>query len=250
MASPFLLCTNAPNDADLVRTLGVAAVALPLFTDCCFSSVEGMTVACERKKIGDMASCINTGRFLNQMATCKEYNADILVLILEGRYRRNPEDGVLEIPVWEVNPRTGKRAEFWKPVTPLTQFSRFDQYLTELQRDAGIVFKHTENVKGTADVIRTLYGNYQTPSDQHQSLNQFYVASPPRVPLTKPNLLRRVAKELDGVGWAKSEDVAGVFTSVREMVNADVDQWLLIPGIGKKTAGSIVKALRGERKEV
>jgi len=246
MIIPHLLCTDEPNDTDLVYALGSVAVALPLFTDCCFTSVESLVVACERKKVGDMASCVQTGRFLSQMATCRENNADVLVLILEGRYRRNPDDGVLEIPIWKVNPRTGKRAEFWEPVAPLTQFSRFDQYLTELQRDAGIIFKHTENVKGTADVIRTLYDNYQTRSDRHQSLNQFYVAPPPRIPLTKPNLLRRVAKELEGVGWTKSGDVAGVFVSVREMVNADAKEWVTIPGIGKKTAEAVVKALRGE----
>ena len=245
MIIPHLLCTDEPNDTDLVYALGSVAVALPLFTDCCFTSMESLVVACERKKVGDMASCVQTGRFLSQMATCRENNADVLVLILEGRYRRNPDDGVLEIPIWKVNPRTGKRAEFWEPVAPLTQFSRFDQYLTELQRDAGIIFKHTENVKGTADVIRTLYDNYQTRSDRHQSLNQFYVAPPPRVPLVKPNLLRRVAKELEGVGWTKSGDVAGVFTSVREMANADVKEWAKIPGIGKKTAEAVVKALHG-----
>jgi len=243
---PHLLCTDEQNDVDLVRTLGSAAVALPVFTDCCFSSVEGLLVACERKKVGDLASCLITGRFLNQMATCKEYDADVLVLILEGRYRRNPEDGVLEIPVWKVNPRTSKRAEFWEPVTPLTQFSRFDQYLTELQRDAGIIFKHTENVKGTADVIRTLYDNYQTPLNRHQSLNQFYVSPPARVPLTKPNLLRRVAKELDGVGWTRSDEVAKHFPSVLAMCVADIKEWAAIPGIGKKTAESVVKALQGE----
>lgn len=242
----IILTSCLPNDQDLIKALGKDAYPLPLFTDACFSGVENTTVACERKKVGDLASCVNTGRFLNQMATCREYNADVLVLILEGRYRRNPEDGVLEIPVWKVNPRTGKRAECWEPVVPLTQFSRFDQYLTELQRDAGIIFKHTESVKGTADVIRTLYDNYQTRQDRHQSLSQFYVAPPPRVLLTKPNLLRRVAKELESVGWTKSGDVASAFVSVREMANADVERWLLIPGIGKKTAEAVVKALRAE----
>ena len=246
MNTPYLLCTDEPNDADLVRTLGSVAVALPIFTDCCFSSIDGILVACERKKIGDMASCINTGRFINQMAVCKENGASVLVLVLEGRYHRNLEDGSLEIPVWRVNPRTGKRAEFWEPITPPTQFNRFDQYLTELQRDAGIIVKHTENVRGTADVIRSMYDNFQTHQDKHQSLNQFYVSPPPRVLLVRPSLVRRVAKELDGVGWVRSDEVAKHFPSVKAMCDATIKEWSGLEGIGKKTARSVVKDLHGE----
>jgi len=245
MTVPYLFCTDEPNDADLVRVLGSSAVSMSLFTDCCFASVDGETVAIERKKIGDMASCVQTGRFLAQMITCKEFGAAYLVLVLEGRYRRNPEDGVLEVPVWRINPRTGKRAEFWEPVKPLTQYSRFDQYLTEIQRDAGIIFKHTDNVQGTADTIKAIYDNFQRSPDRHQSLKQFYTDHPPTVPLTRPGLVRRVAKELDGVGWTRSGDVAKKFPTVKAMVDADVKDWMSIPGIGKKLAREIVKSLKG-----
>jgi len=249
MITPYLLLTDEPNDADLVRALGSAAVAMPLFTDCCFTSVEGLVVACERKKVGDLANCLITGRFLSQMAVCKENGADVLILILEGEYRRNPEDGLLEVPVWRINPRTGHRAEMWEPVKPATMFSRFDQYLTELQRDAGIIVKHTMDVKGTADVIHSTYDNFQTRRDRHQSLRQFYVPAPPQAVLARPSLIRRVAKELDGIGWTRSAEVAKHFKSTRDMINADEAEWMRIPGIGKGIARSVVASLaEGERK--
>ena len=237
----------------MIRALGSMAIPVSLFTDACFSSIDGKVIACERKKIGDMASCVLDGRFIFQMQNCKAANSDYLILILEGRYRRNLDDGLLEVPVWGINGR-GNRAEIWKPVQPTTMFSRFDQYLTELQRDAGIIVKHTENVRGTADVILALYQNFQTPADQHHSLNQIFKPPTPSVQLVRPSLLRRIASELPGLGWEWSKVVADKFASVREMVDADVSVWAGLEKVsengkkrrlGKKTAEKIVKVLGG-----
>ena len=231
------------------------AIPVPLFTDACFSSIDAKVIAIERKKCGDLCSCINDGRFLFQMQTCKEAGSDYLVLILEGRYRRNPEDGLLEIPVWKFNPRTNHRAEVWEPVRPTMMFSRFDQYLTELQRDVGIIVKHTENVRGTADVILALYQNFQTPQGEHHSLNQMFKPPTPTVQLVKPSLVRRVASELPNVGWEWSGVAANYFSTVREMMSAPQDVWANLEKpspngkkrrLGKKVAEKIVKALGGD----
>ena len=249
-----ILCSSLPNDRDMIHALGSVAVPTILFTDCCFGSVDGKIVCIERKKIGDMAQCVNDGRFLHQMQTCKENGGDILCLILEGRYRRNPEDGWLEIPVWGINPHTMRRAEVWQPVKPAMQFSRFDQYLTELVRDADIIIKHAEDVRGTADVIRALYKNFQTLPDQHQSLKQFFKSPAPSVQLARPGLVRRVAAELSGLGWEWSAVVDKHFHSVREMVNADRSTWAGLEirsssgrkmRLGAKRAEKIVKSLGG-----
>ena len=232
-----------PNDQDMIRALGSMAIPVNLFTDACFASADEKLICIERKKCGDLAACINNGRFLFQMQNCKAAGSDYLILILEGRYRRNPDDGLLEVPVWGFNPRTNHRAEVWEPVKPTMMFSRFDQYLTELQRDAGIIVKHTENVRGTADTLLALYQNFQTPADQHQSLNQFYFERPPQVSLVRPGLVKRVAKELDGIGWTRASAVAEHFDSVQSMINAPESEWKKIPGIGKKIAKSVVLSI-------
>jgi ERCC4-type nuclease len=247
MTEPCLFCTNEPNDADLVRTLGLSAVAVPLFTDCCFSSVDEKLVAIERKKIGDMASCVLSGRFLSQMQKCKSAEADYLVLILEGAMRSNPDDGLLEVPTWGINIRTGRRAEIWTPVKPTMMHSRITQYLLELQLLAGILVFQTRDVQQTAAVILSLYTFFQKPMDAHSSLKQFYTERPPQVTLVRPGLVKRVAKELDGVGWTRAGDVAEHFGSVQEMINAPESEWKKVPGIGKRIAKSIVLSVSGKR---
>lgn len=240
----MIFTSNLPCDQDMIRALGSMAIPVNLFTDACFASIDEKLVCVERKKIGDLCSCINDGRFLFQMQRCKEAGSDYLVLVLEGRYRRNPEDGLLEVPVWGINSR-GNHAEIWKPVQPTMQFSRFDQYLTELQRDVGIIVKHTENVRGTADVILALYQNFQTPADQHNSLHQIFKPPTPGVQLVRPSLVRRIASELPGIGWGRSGVVAEHFFTVKAMVEADWKEWDSLEGIGKKTAQKVVKALGG-----
>jgi len=131
-------------------------------------------------------------------------------------------------------------------------FSRFDQYLTELARDVGIIVKHTEDVRGTADVIQALYANFQTPQSEHQSLKQIFKPPMPTVSLVRPSLIRRVACELDGIGYEWSKVVADQFQSVQEMVSADVSVWAGLEKVssngkkrrlGKKTAEKIVLSL-------
>ena len=114
--------------------------------------------------------------------------------------------------------------------------------------------KHTENVRGTADAILALYQNFQTPADQHQSLNQIFKPPTPSVQLVRPSLVRRVASELPGVGWEWSAVVADRFKSVRGMVAADVDTWAGLERtsssgkkrrLGKKVATKIMESLGG-----
>jgi len=237
-----------PNDQDLIRALGPGTIPMPLFTDVAFigkgDNDTSILIAIERKKPGDLAQSLQDGRLVAQFQKCKENDADVIVLILEGRYHRNIDDGTLEIPVWGISPRTGNRAAHWVAVKPTMQFSRFDQFLTELQYLAGVIVKRTEGVRGTADVIQNLYTLFTKAPSEHQSFKQFYSSPPLRVPLVRPSLLRRMAKELDGVGWDIALGVEEHFTSVQEMVNADEKAWRAVPGIGKKIAKGVVQLLQ------
>ncbi len=248
----MIYTSNLPCDQDMIRALGSIAIPVNLFTDACFASVDEKLVCVERKKLGDLCQCISDGRFLFQMQNCKSAGADYLCLVLEGRYRRSSEDGLLEIPVWGVNSR-GNHAEIWKPVQPTMQFSRFCSYLFELSYLTGIFVFYSENVKGTVDIIQCLYSWFQR--FDHSSLETIFKRPAPSVQLVRPSLVRRIASELTSIGWERSGAVAQRFSSVSEMVNASVQDWESITTtdsegksrkIGHKIAEKVVKSLGGQ----
>ena len=246
-----IFTSNLKNDQDMIRALGSAAVPIPLVVDAAFSGVGTdnipITIAVERKKLGDLAQCVYDGRYLFQAQSAKSAGYDVLCLIVEGVARSSVGDGLLEIPVWKINPKTGKYAQCWTPILPTITYSRFDQYLTELDYLVGIIVKRTVDVKETAAVILALQDNFQRTPEQHSSLNKIFTAPMVKIPLVRPGLVRRMAKELDGIGWGKSEAVAGYFKTVENMVNATTKEWCEVDGIGKTIARKVVASMRGEK---
>jgi len=244
-----IYCSNLPNDQDMIKALGSDAVPIPIaFGDCVFWGVsdtgDPIRVCIERKKIGDMVSCILDGRYVHQAQNAKGAGMDVLVLILEaGEIRSNPNDSLLDIRSWGINPNTMHRCQVWQQVQPAITYSRFDQYLTELAYLAGIIVKRSFDVKETAAIIKALWNNFQVSPDKHNSLKQIFTAPIGKVSLVRPGLVCRIAKEIDGVGWQHSSDVAKHFSSVRDMVEASESDWMNIPGIGKSIAANAVWSL-------
>lgn len=248
--SVSVYCSNLKNDQGMIRALGSVAVPYPLDVgDACFSGIgvdgKAILVCVERKKIGDVCRCINDGRYLYQAQSAKEAGYDVLCLIVEGKTRPGPKDGLLEVPVWGISPRTMRRAEIWEPVKPAMAYSRFDQYLTELDWLVGIIVKRSQDVRETAAIIKALWDNFQTPPDRHRSLKSIYKAPLSEILLVKPSLVRRVAAELPHIGWDRSLAVSRHFQSVRDMAVADAGEWMSIDGIGKKIAEEVVRAVGG-----
>jgi ERCC4-type nuclease len=252
-----LYVTTAINDADLLKALGSMAIPLPIpCGDVNFTGVgiggKDILIVCERKKPGDLSQCIADGRYLNQAQSAKDAGADVLVIIVEAaQLRSNPDDGLLEQLNWGRNPKTGHRCQVWEPVLPSIAYSRFDQYLTELAYLLGVIVKRTANVQETAAVIKALWANFQRPPDEHNSMHSIYTTPLQGTLLVKPSLVRRVAAELPGIGWAWSKSVLEKFTSVRDMVDASVDDWAGLTcenngkkrRLGTKVANRVVEAL-------
>lgn len=253
----IVYCTTAINDADLLKALGTMAIALPIpCGDVNFTGVgtgdKTILIVVERKKPGDLSQCIIDGRYLNQAQTAKTAGADVLVIIVEAvQLRSNPDDGLLEQLNWGISPRTMKRCQVWEPVKPTITYSRFDQYLTELAHLAGVIVKRTADVHETVAVIKSLWVNFQTAPDEHNSLHSVYTTPLQGTLLVKPSLVRRVAAELPGIGWAWSKSVLERFTSVQDMVDASVDDWAGLTcenngkkrRLGTKVANRVIEAL-------
>jgi len=139
------------------------------------------------------------------------------------------------------------RGRDWAPHRSYIEYKRVDSYLDELWYYAGVVVKRSHTAKETVDQVVDLYKLFQAPPEEHNSLKQFYTPLLPTLDLwERPNLVRRVAKELKGVGWERSKAVAKRFGSVWEMCDASEREWAEIEGIGDKTAKSAVNELRKE----
>jgi ERCC4-type nuclease len=172
--------------------------------------------------------------------------------MVEGEYRADSKTGLLCVPVLRsgmtVKSLKPRIRRVFEPIEPNITYSRFCQYLIEVSLFAGVLVLRSQNVQETAEIIKALWANFQTPPSQHQSLKMFY--SPSDHPmLLKPGLVRRVAKEFNEIGWQRSGDVAQHFSSVREMANAEVEEWESIEGIGKKIAENVVRQITGLERE-
>lgn len=234
------------NENDLAKALGSLAIRCPVpHGDVCFFGVweddsgpVPIRVSLERKKINDLVNSITTGRYLAQAQAAYAAGFHKLVLVVEG-IARSGRGGLVEVP----------HKKGWMPTIPPIPYSRFDQYLSELSLYADITVKRTQSVTETAAVIKALWALFQKPPSEHSSLKSIYSAPPPGAVefMFKPSLVRRVAKEFDGIGWGRAADTDKHFKSVVGMVNADVDEWEKIAGIGRKTATQVVASVRATR---
>jgi len=239
----MIYLTEAPNDQELLPLFGGLAMPAPLpHGDFAFFGYweEGrpISICGERKKTGDLVTCItNSGRYLAQWQSARAAGFERIFLIVEGVFRPG-SDGLLEV----------KRGKDWRAFYPHIEHRRFYTYLDEVANYLGVQVKLTHNPRETALAVTSLYFMYRQPPEEHNSLKQFYV--PPNVaPLFgRPSLIRRIAKEFDGIGWDRSRAVEDRFRSVYEMINAGEKEWQAVNGIGKRIAKQTVEDIRRDAK--
>jgi len=253
-----LYITNEPNDKDLVKALP-DSIAYEL--KCGDINHQGYWVAGEqiwiwgeRKKLSDLVTCaLDSGRLLRQVQEAHQAGFKFLYLIVEATYRESPVTGLLEVrkPIrgakgqgtwtaYHINPRDSKSAT--------VPYSRIRGYLNQLRYYLGVHVYHTASVKETAATVMGIYGMFQVPPESHNTLKQFATTPEPVASfLHKPSLIRRMAKELPGIGWDKSHDIELELKTAKELcrvlAEGDREKLLGIPGIGKKTVDNIQTAI-------
>jgi len=241
-----IFVTEAPNDRDVLELLGSLAIAVPIpHGDFAFfgkwTGGADIRICGERKKLGDLIKCMEDGRHIQQVQDARAAGFDRVFLFLEvGAVREDRVSGLIQI-------RKGGR---WVPSVPQTTGSRLRSYLNEIELYAGVHVRRTANATDTAQEIKSLYSLFRRPPEDHSSLNKFHTPPPPAVSLYgRPSLLRRVAKELPGVGWERSKAIEDFFPSVRGLAGATAKEWSEVSGIGKKTSARIVAAINGEEEQ-
>jgi len=226
--------TQAPNDAELMQYFpnGLAKFYPVEYGDACFvgAPVDGQGCLCclERKKLGDMISCIESGRHIEQVRRAYQAGWDKQVLLAQfDNPIRKGVGGLLEV----------RRGRSWAPYAATGREFHYDRlmdYLNEIYWLGGVQVIVTHSTKQSVEAIISVYRVLSKPPASHHLLDKFYSAPIPKVSLLGvPPLIERMAKELPGVGWERSKAIAAKMGTVRQMVNATREEWLDTPMIGQ-----------------
>jgi ERCC4-type nuclease len=192
-------------------------------------------VGIERKCIGDMMTSIESKRLTDKQIPAMTQLYDHNYIVVEGMFKQGA-GGTLEIYKW------GKWMELKAGPRKFT-YPQMLKYVNTMMLMAGFHYLRTSTPDETALTVVSLYHWFQKDWSKHKGLTGFH-AGADHVTITAPGLLRRVAAELPGIGWERSAEVSKKFGTLWAMSIADEEQWTSIPGIGKKIAANVVKAIR------
>lgn len=199
-----------------------------------------LPIGIEVKAFGDLIDSLLTGRLVGEQLPKLSAAYKLVYIVVEGPWRCG-ESGSIEIPKW-INRNARTHAVEWKSLERKLTFRQLDNWLNNISTVGRVTIKRSYDRYETAQQILNLYLAWSKPYDSHATLHKFDESQQP-LSLIKPSLKRRVAAELPGIGWKRSELVATHFPTVQALVNAGVDEWETIPGIGPKTAKKVVEAL-------
>lgn len=199
-------------------------------------------IGIERKAILDLVNSIQSGRLSGHQLPGLLQTYEVVYIIVEGLWRPNPKTGILEKYTgggWR-SVELGRRRFMAKEVV---------NYLNTLAIKIGdmtggrISIWRTSGIQETVHLILSLFNWWNNKAyDEHRSHLKDY--DPGDVNFIKPGIVYRIAKTLESIGPDKATSIEKVFSTPVEMVMADEKTWMKIPGIGKKLAKNIVKALQ------
>jgi len=196
-------------------------------------------IGIERKQIRDLLSSITTGRLAGHQLIGLINSYNVVYLIVEGLFRPGPETGVLEIRIgksWE-ELELGKQKWMMRGVW---------NYLNTLTTKCGVHWVKTFNKNETVQYVMSLY-EWWNDKEWEEHRSHLAMQQPDTVAILAPHSFEsRVANQLKGVGWKRAEEIGNSFDSVGTMCHATLEDWVAIPGIGKKLSQSIADELKGE----
>lgn len=236
--------TKKAKNTDLTahfQRMGVAVEPASLPYNDAFFEGKGpkgtIGVGIERKRLHDMMDCIDTNRFNMQRAGMKMMNA-VSILIVEGHWKPH-ENGLLMEGF-----SGGMSFGFFGGRGRHQMYAKLRRYLFSVSL-AGVIVCYTRDPFHTAYDINEWYQYFQKDWDKHTALMEMQKVAIPTLTDVKPPLVRRWARDLDGIGDKLSAEAARVFKTPIALATADEQRWLRVPGVGVKQAQKIVKAVQG-----
>ena len=206
---------------------------------------NGQAVSCaaELKRIEDCVACIQSGRFAGHQLPGLLKCYDHIWLLIIDEYRARQRDGVLEYrkeghgggQYWTES--CGRqRTVFWRDV---------ESWLMTMQIMGGIRVHREPTYESAALWIKNTANWFAR--DEHKSHKVMHGTKEifaDQALLVKPTLARRVAAQLPFIGEVRSAEVARVFHTLEQMVEASPKDWATkVDGIGKGIAAKIYTAI-------
>lgn len=201
-------------------------------------------VGVEIKAVGDLLSCIVDRRFAQHQLPGMLANYELGYLLLEGVITAAPtrELMLLKDGKW-------KKAPFGE--RPWT-YEGVESFRRSVEA-AGLRTDKTADRRATACWLASLHAWWSKPWEEHRSLLGVRLkpleASADANAFTQFEATRKMqvaATLADGIGVEKAREADKHFPSIRAMVNAGVEEWQRVLGIGKKLAARIVENVTRE----
>jgi len=188
-------------------------------------------IGVERKTLNDLVQSMKSGRLQGHQLPGLLASYKVVYLVVEGITKNGENHDVLE-----------KSGKFWRSLGVTRK--ALDSFLNTLEVLAHVIVRQTTSPMNTAILIHNLYLWWQKGWEEHKGHLGFALDLSPTLQLKKPSMLRRIAKELPGIGWERSLLIEKHFKTVQDMANADRFQWELIPGIGRGLSMQLSKVLK------
>lgn len=205
-----------------------------------------VTTACERKTLADLVTSIQSGRLSGHQLPGLVKAYDFPLLVIEGIWRPAP-DGSIEVLYTPKNQKGNREFCFWVPFRGQALYRAVSRALLTMLFKARVPWISTTGMRETAQVLFDLHEWGQKGWDEHRAhlgVDRSWDPRPDRLLWREPNFVQQVARDFPGIGDVRSEAAAAVFATVEQMVNAPVEDWLRVDGVGKTVAGKLWRKLR------
>lgn len=227
-----------------IKRLGVPTekASLP-FGDIAFEGQgrEGtIAVGVERKTLHDMLNCIDDARYNGHQRLGMAEYYQVNFLLIEGLWKPHDPHGTLM--------EGFKGGTSWAECryrSSRVMYAKLRRYLFSVSL-SGVHVLYTRDLVQTAFDICECWHYFQKPWRSHTSLLEMQKLNLPTLN-GKPSLVRKWAADIDGIGVKHSQDAEQLFRKPVALANSEETDWLRIPGIGVKSAQSIVRQIMGVR---
>lgn len=199
-----------------------------------------ISVGIERKRLHDVLNCIDDARLSGHQLIGLKQMYTVRVLNIEGHWKPHEPQGVLMEGF-----NGGTTWGYCQYRSQRTMYHKLYRYLISVAM-SGTIVTYSRDPFHTAFNIVEWFHYFQKPWHLHTSLQEMQKIAIPTLN-AKPSLVRKWANDLEGIGMKLSADAERLFKKPITLANADESEWLRIPGVGVKTAQSIVREIWGTK---